>query len=66
MRSFEARLKDGRKVVVVATPAGLDYALTINGLRMRSLYTPEGLEDSARYLVKVRHGDVCSWRETTE
>jgi hypothetical protein len=49
-------------VVVVITPRGLDREIALNGLRMRSLYEPEGVAENARRLVQAHYGGIVSWR----
>jgi hypothetical protein len=61
MRIFEATVSNGETVEVRFLPCGSDFAITLNGVPMRSLYDPTEVESCAINLVEVRYGKVLRW-----
>jgi len=56
---FVALVRPKWPVVVEMTPAGDEYSVRLNGIRMRSLY--EG-ESDVRELVRRRYGGLEDWQ----
>ena len=49
------------QVEVIVLPRGLDCAILLNRVRMRSLYEPQTAEEDARRLVRANYGKISSW-----
>jgi hypothetical protein len=56
---FVALVRPKWRVVVEMEPAGDEYAVRLNGQRMRSLYAGE---EDVQQLVRRRYGGLEDWR----